>query len=109
MFFNIDESLLELHEVLIGLQIRIAFGESKDGFQSTGDHIFGLTLFLESFGVHSHVSCLNHFFQSAGFVRGVAFYCFDEIWQEVIAAFELGIDIGPGFGNLVFEFDEAVV
>src|SRR5882724_3975784 len=48
-------------------------------------------------------------FESAFFVGGVAFDGFDEIGNEVVAALELDVDIGPGVVGLDFETDEGVV
>lgn len=43
------------------------------------------------------------------FVFGVAFDGFDEIGDEVVSAFELGVDSGPRFAALVAEAHQAVV
>ncbi len=39
----------------------------------------------------------------------VAFYCLDEVWDEVVSAFELNVDVGPSFFTSDAFSDQAVV
>jgi hypothetical protein len=42
-------------------------------------------------------------------VRGVAFDRFDQVGNQVVPAFELDIDIGPGVLTAHAQLDEAIV
>ena len=48
-------------------------------------------------------------FEGTFLVRGVAFYGFDEVGNQIVATLQLDVDIGPGVIALYLEADQAVV
>src|SRR5262249_2114872 len=78
-------------------------------FQRAGEHIFGLGFVAGTGGGHGAVACVDDGLESAFLVSGVAFDGLDEVGNEIVAALELHVDVGPGVVALHFEAGPAVV
>src|SRR5579875_2338936 len=92
-----------------GAQLRIGFGEGEDLAQSGGEHVFGAGFRGGPLRGHGRVARLHDAFDRAALVGGVTFNGFDEIGNQIVAALELDINVGPGVVALHFELDQAVV
>src|SRR5208283_1181678 len=88
---NVGERFLERSEALNGTELRVSLGESEEAFQRAGQHVFRLGLVGRAGGGHGAVARVDDGFEGALFVGGVTLYGFDEIGDEIVAAFELHI------------------
>ena len=107
--FDLGEGILQRSETLDGAELRIGFGKGKEAFERAGEHVFGCGLVGGASGGHGAIAGVDNSFESAFFMAGVAFDGFDEIGNQVVAALELNINVGPGVVALDFQADQAVV
>src|SRR6185437_11865516 len=103
------EGLLELRKAFDGTQLRIGFGKREDLPQGGAKHSFGLALRGGTGGRHGLIARGDDAFEGALLVAGIAFDGFDEVGDEVVAALELYIYIGPGVVALDLEAHQPVV
>ena len=96
-------------EAFDGAQLGIGFGKSEEAFQGAGEHICSLSFVGGAGGAHGAIAGVDDGFEGAFFVAGVALHSFDEIGDQVVAALELDVDVGPGVVALDLEANEAVV
>src|SRR6202521_1755551 len=90
------ERILQLREFLRRLELGIILGYGKQAFERAGQLILGGSLVGRAGGLHGHGAEFRDVFKRTFFVGGVAFHSFDQIWNQVVAAFELNVDVGPG-------------
>src|SRR5690242_9622373 len=107
--FDLVQGGLELAKILGRAELRVGFREREELAQGAGQHAFGLALGRRTLRGHSLIAGGGDGFERAAFVGGVAFHGFDEIGDEVIAALELHVDIGPGVIALHAEANQSVV
>src|SRR5438128_4564595 len=107
--FGRFQFLLQAHEVLIRLEIRISLGDGEQALQRPCQHALRLRLFGNSPGVHGHVACLNYALQRFLFMTRVAFDCLHQVGNEVVAALELHVNLRPGILGLYPLAHQAVV
>ncbi len=101
--------LLEHEEVLVGLELGVALGHGEQGLQGAGQHVVGLALVLDGLGVDGRGPGLGHALENAALVLGVALDGLDQVGNEVVAAAELDVDLGPGVVAAVPQGDQTVV
>src|SRR5208337_4585270 len=106
---NVGERFLERSEALNGAELRVSLGEGEEAFQRAGQHIFRLGLVGGAGGGHGAVARVDDGFEGALFVGGITLHGFDEIRDEIVAAFELHIDVRPGVIASDLQPDQAVV
>ena len=107
--FDLRQRVLQRSEAFDGAQLGVGLGEGEEAFQGAGEHVFRLCFVGGAGSAHGAIAGVDDGFECAFFVAGVAFYSFDEIGDQVVAALELDVDVGPGVVHLDFEADEAVV
>src|SRR5208337_4595130 len=86
--FNLGERILQRGEAFNGTELRVGLGESEKAFQRAGQHVFRLGLIGGAGGGHGAVARVNDGFEGALFVGGITLHGFDEIGDEIVAAFE---------------------
>src|SRR4029077_19033333 len=99
----------QLREFLRGLELGIIFGHGKQAFKRAGQLILGGSLVGRARGLHGHGAEFGDVLERTFFVGGVAFHSFDQIWNQVVAAFELNVDVGPGRFGAHAQLYQAVV
>jgi len=114
------EFFAQLHHVLVGFEVGVVFCKCKESAQGTAEHGFrsgkagddarrcgvgggGLAC------LHGGGTGLDDGFECAAFVAHVGFGGFDEVGDEVVAAFELHIDLGEGVFEAVAQLNQVVV
>jgi hypothetical protein len=107
--FEILQLGLKLQEVLVGLEVRIGFGHSEKAFEAVAKQVFGLGRFSRAGSLHAGAARGGQLLQQGSLVRGVALHGFHQIRYEIIALFQLDIDVGPGGLRGVSEPDQPVV
>ena len=100
--------LLQRQEVLVGLEIGVVLGYGDQVTEPGGDGVFGLRLILHPLRAHRLSPSLGHVFEDLAFVRGVALHRFDEIRDQVVAATQLDVDLGPAIVDARPERDQPV-
>src|ERR1019366_5848404 len=103
------ERILELGEFLRGLELGIIFCHRKQTFEGAGQLILGGSLVDWAGGLHGHGAEFRDVLERTLFVGGVTFDGFDQIRNQVVAAFELNIDVGPGRFGAHAQLHQAVV
>src|SRR6266849_4339308 len=94
--FDLIERLLELREAFDGAKLRIGFGEGEDLPQRLGEHAFGLGLRGGPLHGHCFVARGHDAFERFPLVPGVALHGFNHVGDQVVAALELDVNVGPG-------------
>ncbi len=107
--FGVAELALKREEVFVGLEGRIIFRDREEGLERATECVFGGGLCIGGGGAHGGSAHLGHLGECVGLVLHVALDRLDKIGDEIVAAFELDIDIGPRFLDPHRERDEAVV
>ena len=107
--FNLVQRVLKLIEAFHGAKLRVGFGESKYLAQRGSERAFGFCFRGGPLRAHGAIARSDNIFERALFVRGVALHCFHQIGNQVVAAFELNVDIGPRVVALHLQSDQAVV
>ena len=79
--------------------------------QCSAEHVFGGGLSGDPSGLGGHrgVARLHHSLQGAALMRGIAFHCFDQVGDEVVALLGLHVDVGEGLVDPLPHGNEAVV
>src|SRR6266436_2269232 len=93
---DLRQGILQRSETLDGAKLRISLGKCKETFQRAGEHVLRLGLVGGAGGGHGAIAGIDDRFEGALFVSGVALHGFDEVWNQVVTAFELNIYVGPG-------------
>ena len=118
--FRSGEFFRKLGHVLIGLQIGIGFGDHHELGECTGKSGFSPHEALDGLAIvgiggggfrssSSNVPRFDDGFECFALVLKVSFGCFDEIRNEVVAAFELHVDLREGVFETVAQGDERIV
>ena len=108
--FGGGQFLLQRQEVLVGLEVGVRLAEREHLAERAGEHVVGLGLCLGGVGRGDRrVAGLDHGFEGAALVGGVALDGLDEVRDEVESALELDVDLRPGVVDLVAAADQAVV
>src|SRR5580704_14791209 len=107
--FQPGQRALQRLELLRSLQLRIGFGDRQQPAQGVGQLALGLALFRRSGSGHGGAAELGNVFERALFVRRIALHGLDQVWDQVITALELDIDIRPGVVGSHSELHQAVV
>ena len=107
--FDFVQRILQLGEFLRGLELRIVFRHRKQAFERAGQLILGGSLGDRAGGLHGHGAEFRDILERIFFVGGVAFYSFHQIWDQVVAAFELNVDVGPSGVGPHAQLHQAVV
>src|ERR1700730_10809750 len=107
--FDLREGVLKGSEAFDGAQLRIGLRKREEAFQGAGEHVFGLGLVGGAGGTHGAIAGVDYSFEGALFVASVALYGFDEVGDQVVAALELDVNVGPGVVALDFQAHQAVV
>ncbi|MFM1945530.1 MAG: hypothetical protein RI897_4512 [Verrucomicrobiota bacterium] len=118
--FRGGEFFHEAGHGLVGFEIGVGFGKGEEFSECTGESAFGANEGLDCGrvagvgcggfpGLGSLVTGVDDGFERLAFVLQVTFGGFDEVGDEVVAAFELDVDLGVGVFESVPEADEAVI
>ena len=96
MFSRSDSSDLELLEVLVGLEVGIGFAQRKQLPERPGQRILGRRLRGDACRLRRHrgIARLDHGFERAALVAGIALHRLDQIGDEVVALLHLYVDVG---------------
>ena len=95
---------------MIGLEIRVGFGQGEKGAQGLGQEAFDFGPFFQaSVKVDGPLTGLGDGFQGLPFMPGIPLNRFDEVGDEVVAAFKLDVDRAPGAFHIVSAPNQAVV
>lgn len=112
--FSIRQFILQLSEVLAGFEFRIIFGNRKQRLERARKLVFGGFAFGDCrarFVVHGHSRStrLGEFYERFTLMRHITFYRLHEIWDEVVAALELHVDVAICFVNMIFGSDKPII
>src|SRR5262245_35164376 len=100
---------LQRGEALDGAQLRIGLGQREQALERAGERALRLRLRAWPLGGHGAVARADHGLQRGALVPGVALHRLDEVRNQVVAAFELNVDVRPRVLGLNLEANEAVV
>src|SRR5216684_1259633 len=92
---DLCKRILQRGEALDGAELRIRLGEGEEALQRAGEHVLCLGLVGWAGSGHGTVAGVDDRFEGTFFMSGVALHGFDEIRDEVIAALELNVNVGP--------------
>ena len=109
LVFRVGEFVLEFQEVRVGFQIRIGFRQSKDGLERARERIFCNGFVMRACGGHGGGAGGGDFLERSRFMRGIALDRGDQVWDQVVAALQLNVDVRPSLVGLVFERNKAVI
>ena len=106
-----SELCLEIAESAGRLELRVGFDRHSKSAQRGRELALGLRACGGSGALRGDCvrSGLGYRVESSALVGGVAFYGLDQIRDEISAAFELDVDVGPGVLGADSEGDESVV
>ena len=109
--FYSSELCLEIAESARRLELRVGFDRHSESAQRGRELALGLRARGGAGALRGDCfrSGLGHRIKGPAFVRGVAFYGLDEVGDQISAAFELDVNVGPGVLGANSEGDEAVV
>ena len=94
---NLDKALVQIDELAVGLQVRIGFGNRKDGFEPLGQLIFRAGTFLHLFKAGGLAAQTNNFLQNVLFMGGITFDDFDQVRNKIVPTLKLNIDAALRF------------
>src|SRR2546428_2064017 len=107
--FDLGERALQLREAFHGAKLRGSLGQGKQVLERAGEHAFGLALGSRALRGHGAVARVDDSLESALLVSGVALDRFHHVGDQVVAALELHINVGPGVIALHLKTNQAVV
>jgi hypothetical protein len=101
----------QIAEVIACLQVRIGFGQGKQLSDGLPHQVFGACTFLHIRRVQGgrRITGCNDLVKGGAFVRGVSFYGFDQVGDQICASFQLDIDTGPPLSNALTGAHKRVV
>src|SRR5262245_7618894 len=107
--FDLRERILEGRKAFNGAKLGIRLGQREETLERAGEHVFRLR-FVDRAGCrHCAIASVNDRFERSFFVPSIALDRFDEVGDQVVAALELHVDVGPGVVHLNFQAYQAVV
>jgi len=109
LVFRARQFFLKLFHVLIRFQVRIVLHEGEEFVQCAGEHIFFGGGIGDSLRRDGGVPRLNDFLQRLLLEFHLSLHRLDKVRDEVVAPFQLNVDLFPAVGNLIAERDESVV
>src|SRR5882757_4048520 len=109
LVFEIGQFARQLLEIGVGLEVRIGLGQCDQLAQRARELVFGGGSLSGALRRHGGVAGPDHVVERAAFMRGIAFYSLDQIWNQVVSLFQLYVDIGEGLADPLTEGDKAVV
>src|SRR5581483_11949971 len=101
--------VLQRLELLRSLQLRIGFGNGQQSAQRVGELSLSLTLFRWSRSGHGGATVLGNIFKGTLFMGGITLHGLHQIGDEIVAALELHIDIGPRVVGAYPQLHQSVV
>ena len=109
LVFDVGQLGLKLLEVLVGLEVRIGLREREHLPERAGQHVLRCRLLRRTLGGDRGVPRLHHRFKRAALMGGISLYRLDQVRDQVVAAPQLHIDLGPCLVDAVTAPNEAVV
>src|SRR5688572_22290784 len=109
LVFRVLEVVLELEEVLRGLQVGVVLGDGEQRLERLGEHVLRLGLLVRGLRAHGGGAGLDDLLHGLGLVLGVTLHRLDQVGDEVVTALQLDVDVRPGFIGAVAQGDQAVV
>ena len=120
LVFGTRQFLLQLHHVLIRLQIRISFREGKKTSERAAKEALGRTEFLYRIGVgrvrfgsleirYGSITGTDDGVECFAFMLHVAFDGFDEIRDQVVTPGQLDIDLRESVFDAIAKIDQTIV
>ncbi len=109
MVFQFGNTIPQLLERFVGLELRVSLHNHEERLQSVCQHVLGLHLLLIGAGLAGHGARLDNGLESLLFMLHVAFADLDQLGQFIVALLEQDIDIAPVALNIVFKRDKPVV
>ncbi len=89
--------------------MRIGFGEREHLAQRLSEHAFRLCLGGRALGTHGAISRGDNALERIFFVPRVTLHRFHEVGNQVVAALQLNVNVGPRVVRLHAQSDQAVV
>src|SRR5258705_10663552 len=99
----------QLLEVGVCLQIRIGLRQGDQPAERAAQLVFGGRDLCRSLRRHRTVAGFYHLIERAALVRGVALHGLDQIGDQVVALFELHVDVGKGLADTLTERNQPVI
>ena len=109
LVLDVGQFVLQLQEVLVGLQFGVGFQRHAESGKSARQGLVGGKFLVDGGGVHGGGSGGSHLFESFLFVGSIPLDGLHQLGHQVIALLELHIDIGKGVFAVVAEFHQAIV
>ena len=106
------DALLKLHEVFVGLQLRIGLGDGKQAAQTAAQRPLRLAQRPDIAGLPSRMHrCPRLDDALQGFLLEllILFAHLDQLGQFIVPLLEQHVNIGPGLGNTMFACNQSVI
>ena len=110
--FQAGNPLLKLHEIIVGLEFRVGFGNGKNLPEAHAQHSFGLAEGLDILGFACRLNArasFDHSLQRVLFELFVLLANLDQFRQLIMALLEQHINVGPSLGDTMFECNQTVI
>ncbi len=108
-FFEFGDAILQLEEILVGLELGIILRNGEEAVKSTGHEQVGLRLFWNGGSAHGSGASFRDGDKCLLLVLHVSLNRFDEIGDLVVPLLQEDINIGPGAIVLVAQAHQSVV
>src|SRR5580693_6676116 len=92
---SLTQGTLQLGEFLGSLQLRVILGHGEQALQRAGKLVLRGSLVRRRSRLHGLGTKLSDILKRAFFVGSVTLNCLHQIWDEVMTALELHIDVRP--------------
>src|SRR5258706_1053972 len=99
----------QLLEVGVGLQVGIGLRQRDQPAERDAQLVFGGRDLCWSLRRHRTVAGFYPLIERAALVRGVALHGLDQIGDQVVALFELHVDVGKGLADTLTERNQPVI
>jgi hypothetical protein len=99
----------QLLEVGIGLEVRIGLRQRDQPAERAAQLVFGSRDLPRSLRRHRAVAGLDDVVERPPLVAGVALHGLDQVRDQIVALFELHVDIGEGLADPLTERDQTVI
>src|SRR5882757_472517 len=109
LVLEVGQLARQLLEVGVGLQIRIGLRQRDQPAKRAAQLAFGGRDLCRSLRRYSRVAGLYHLIERAALMRGVALHGLDQIRDQVVALFELHVDVSKGLADALTERHQPVI
>ena len=109
LILDVSQLALQLHEVLVSLQVGISLHAYLQASQSTAQRILSLNLIVQIRSTHSSCTSLSDTLQQTLLMLGIALNRIYKVRDKVVTLLQLNLDIGKRILAVVAKGNQIII